>query len=274
MKILSTFFLIGTIFLGCNSNLNSETSSDYSEGMEQVALEPSMMKQSIQLNGQTQETEAKIIKESLLRFETSSIEKTYKQVKKLVFSNNGIIQKDETNKNYNSIERRLTIRIPTNSFQKVIDTISNQVRVFDRKEISQRDVTEEFIDLEARLKSKRKLEARYLELLVKAQNVKEILEIEREVAKIREEIEAKQGRLNYLLNKVSLSTIQLSFYEQTQVEKPISQSYFNRIIKAFKGGFAGIENFFIGVLYIWPFIIIGVLATLFIRRKFQKRNKV
>ena len=222
MKILSTFFLIATMFLGCNSNRNSETSSDYSEGMEQVALEPSM-KQSVQLNGQTQEIEAKVIKESVLRFETLSIEKTYNQVKNLVFSNNGIIQKDETNKNYNSIERRLTIRIPTNSFQKVIDTISNQVRVFDRKEISQRDVTEEFIDLEARLKSKRKLEARYLELLVKAKNVKEILEIEREVAKIREEIEAKQGRLNYLLNKVSLSTIQLSFYEQTEVEKPISQ---------------------------------------------------
>ena len=134
MKILSTFFLTGTLFLACNSNPNSETSSDYSEGMEQVALEPSM-KQSVQLNAQTQETEAKVIKESVLRFETSSIEKTYNHVKKLVFNNNGIIQKDETNKNYNSIERRLTIRIPTNSFQKVMDSMSNQVRVFDRKEI-------------------------------------------------------------------------------------------------------------------------------------------
>lgn len=270
MKILYTFFLIGTMFLACNNNPNQTYST--SDEMENVALEPAM-KQNIRLENQDQETEAKVIKESVLRFETLSIEKTYNQVKTLVFSNNGIIQKDETNKNYSSIERRLTIRIPTTSFQKVIDTISDQVGVFDRKEISQRDVTEEFIDLEARLKSKRKLETRYLELLVKAKNVKEILEIEREVAKIREEIEAKQGRLNYLLNKVSLSTIQLSFYQQTEIEKPISQSYFNRIVKAFKGGFTGIGNFFIGLLYIWPFIIIGVLGTLFIRRKLQKRKK-
>lgn len=274
MKIIGYFFMIGTMFLGCgggSSNGNYSSEGDYNEGVEEVVMQS---KDAIQgVPTPENQTEVKIIKQSNLRFVTASIEKTYKSVFELVQRNKGFIQRDQTSKNYSSIERSLTIRIPTDGFQPVLDGISNDVKVFDRKEISQRDVTEEFIDLEARLKAKRKLETRYLELLKKAKNVKEILEIEREVAKIREEIEAKQGRLKYLQNKVSLSTINISFYETVAFEKAQSQTYFSRVVKALKGGFTGIGEFIIGLLYLWPFILIGILLFIFIRRRLSKKNK-
>ena len=265
MKIVGSLFIIGTMFLACGGGNSND---NYSNESERVSEKTVIMADQIEvLESPQSQLESKIIKESNLRFETASIEKTHQTILKLLEKHRGFIQRDETSKNYNTIERNLTIRIPTEGFQPVLNALEKGVKVFDRKEVSQRDVTEEFIDLEARLKAKRKLEARYLELLKKAKNVKEMLEIEGEVAKIREEIESKQGRLKYLQNKVSLSTINMSFYETVAFEKAQSQTYFSRVIKALKGGFTGIGEFIIGILYLWPFIMLGVIFFIFIKRK-------
>jgi hypothetical protein len=272
MKILGSLFIVGSMFLACSGGSDSYKYESDSEEYATNELVIESSKTSSRENSTT-EIEAKIIKESNLRFETSSLEKTHQSIINLLKANKGFIQKDETSKNYGNVERSLVIRIPTKGFQNVIDTLTKQVKVFDRKEISQRDVTEEFIDLEARLKAKLKLEARYLELLAKAKNVKEILEIEREIAKIREEIEAKQGRLKYLKNKVSLSTIYISFYETVEFQKAESKTYLSRVVKALKGGFTGIGNFIIGILYLWPFIIIGILVFLFIRSRMKNSSQ-
>lgn len=211
----------------------------------------------------------KIIKNAYLKFETKDLEQSYQQIIKEVKANKGFVQDDNSNKSYNTITRHLIIRIPTSYFQTAIDSISKDVSYFDSKRISAKDVTEEFIDLEARLKAKRTLEKRYLELLTKAKNVKEILEIERELSNIREEIEAKQGRLKYLQNKVSLSTIEIEFYKLTS-GAPVATSYGTKMWNAVKGGFDGISIFFLGMLYIWPLIIIGSIGVILLRRWIKK----
>lgn len=218
------------------------------------------------------EAEQKLIKESFLQFETQDLDKTYGKIIGFVKQNNGFIQNDNSNKTYSRISRNLTIRIPTNSFQKTIDSISNHVSFFDTKRISSKDVTEEFIDLEARLKAKQTLEKRYLELLSKAKNVKEILEIERELSNIREEVEAKQGRLKYLQNRVSLSTLNIEFYKSIS-ESGVTVSYGNKMWNAVKSGFNGLSIFFLGLLHVWPFILILILAFLLVRRWYNKKNK-
>jgi hypothetical protein len=98
-----------------------------------------------------------------------------------------------------------------------------------------------------------------------------MLEIERELSKIREEIEAKQGRLQFLQNRVSLSTINLDFYTLTS-ETGITQSYGQKMINSLKGGWDGISVFFLGILYLWPLFIIALIVV-FVLRKLLKRNK-
>ena len=102
--------------------------------------------------------------------------------------------------------------------------------------------------------------------------IKDMLEIERQISTIREEIEAKQGRLKYLQNKVSFSTIHLSFYEMIQGEKAPSQTYANRLWRAVKGGFTGVGEFIIGVVYLWPFILLAVLIGFFVRQRIRKNK--
>lgn len=218
------------------------------------------------------ETSQKIIKESYLEFETNDLDKTFDNIQRYVKQNNGVIQNDNASKNYNRSIRTLIVRVPTNGFQNTIDSISKSVEYFDSKSISSKDVTEEFIDLEARLGAKRVLETRYLQLLSKAKNVKEMLEIERELSSIREEIEAKQGRLKYLNNKVALSTINITFYKTTTSSK-ITQSYGSKMGKALKSGFNGLSYFFLGVLNIWPFLILLSIGIFFIRKWYKKKMK-
>ena len=269
MKTVSTFLLL--FILGCS---NSGSTSDY---VVDSALMDMEFLQEAPVAGQGTpqppfiQEEQKIIKTARLVFETQDIEKTHQYILQLTNEYNGLVQNDNSGKNYNRISKNLTIRIPTEDFQEFITAVSKGIDYFDQRTISRQDVSEEFIDLEARLKAKRTLEERYLELLKKANNVKEMLEIERELSTIREEIEARQGRLQYLQNQVSMSTLNIEFYKIT-AETGITQSYGQKMKNALHGGWNGISVFFLGVLYLWPLFLVAIIMVL-VLRIFLKRRK-
>ena len=142
-----------------------------------------------------------------------------------------------------------------------------------QKEISASDVTEEYIDVDARLKAKKILEARYFELLKKANKVSEMIEIETQLATIREEIDAKEGQLRYMKSRISMSTITIEFYKTVAEESGATVSFWSKIWNAIASGFNNISNFFIGIVQLWPFIAIFVLAFYFIRKRFKKKHQ-
>jgi hypothetical protein len=77
------------------------------------------------------------------------------------------------------------------------------------------DVSEEFVDLEARISSSKKLEEQYILLLEKqTEKVEDLLAIEKELARVRLEIERLEGRVRYLTNQVALSTVHLTALEK------------------------------------------------------------
>jgi hypothetical protein len=117
------------------------------------------------------------------------------------------------------------------------------------------------------------LEERYYELLKKANKVSEMLEIEQKLSEIREEIEAKEGRLNYLENKVSMSTLDINFYKPVAEGRKATVSYGGRIGNAFVSGFNGISNFFISLLGIWPVIVTLVVLFILIRKRLKRKNE-
>lgn len=220
-----------------------------------------------------QRIEQKIIKEGNLRFETNDLTVTYTQIQNAVKSNNASIQNDTEGKDYGTVFRKLIIRVPSKNFDPFLNQISKGVSYFDNKEVTSQDVTTEFIDIEARLKAKKVLESRYMELLKKANKVSEMLEIEAQLSAIREEIEAKQGQLNYMQNQVSLSTITVEFYKNVPTDSGVTTSYGTKIWNAFKSGFNNLSSFFIIILSIWPFIAILFAVVYFIKKRFTSKNK-
>lgn len=220
-----------------------------------------------------QPIEQKIVKEATLRFETDDLENTFTQIQKAVSANKAKIINDSEGKDYATVFRNLTIKVPSQNFDRFISDISKGVSYFEVKNISAEDVTEQFIDLTSRLKTKKKLEERYLEILKKANKVSEILEIEKQISAIREEIEAKEGQLKYLESRVSESTVTIEFYKTIAEKEGVKISYGSKLWAAVKSGFYSLSDFLIGLISIWPFVIILCILTYFIRKRFRRRKK-
>ena len=216
--------------------------------------------------------EQKIVKSATLKFETSDLEETRAQIQKAIGENKAIIQRESEGKDGYSVYKKLTIRVPNQNFEKLVASIGKGVSFFDEKEISAEDVTAEFIDTEARLKTKRTLETRYLELLNKAGKVSEMLEIEKKLSEIREEIESKEGQLKYMQRQVSMSSVYIEFYKINPSESGVTNSFGSKMGNALKQGFLGLSSLFLWFLEVWPFILILVALFFLIRRRFKRKK--
>lgn len=106
-------------------------------------------------------------------------------------------------------DREITIRVPRGRFDITLAAIDKIGDVLHR-DISAQDVTDEFVDTEIRMKNARAMQVRLKVLLDKA-NVKEALEIEKEMRRVTEEIELLEGKLKLLKDKIAYSTITVSF---------------------------------------------------------------
>jgi hypothetical protein len=277
MKSRLLIALLFFALLSCKKG--EDIASEETAGVETMKLSAVPEDQSIVVAGnsgssnpENKSIEQKIIRNGNLKFETSNLETTYEQIKTAVKKGKATIQNDSEGKDYGTIYRRITVRIPSENFDSFLKDISAGVDYFDNKEITSQDVTEEYIDIDARLKAKKKLENRYLELLSKATKMSEMLAIEAQLSAIREEIEAKEGQLRYLQSQVSLSTVTIEFYKTVAEESGVTISYGSKIWNAFKSGFYGISSFFLTLLEIWPFIIIVTVLFYFIRKRFKKKN--
>ncbi len=82
-----------------------------------------------------------------------------------------------------------------------------------QRNISGDDVTEEYVDLESRLKSKRVVEERLISFMNNAEKTEDLLKISEDLAEVQEEIETIEGRKKFLENQTSLSTIIITLYE-------------------------------------------------------------
>ena len=106
-------------------------------------------------------SQRKLIKNGTLTFETNDIEKTRKEIEKVYQEFNGYLA-SENHFNYGErLQHEQEIRIPSQNFDPFIQKIEKLGTKIENRHISTQDVTEEFIDVEARLKTKKDLEARY-----------------------------------------------------------------------------------------------------------------
>jgi len=243
-KFFSLLLLSGFIF-GCGQrqkNNGAQTSEAFA-AKEAVNNEASIV-------------ERKLIKEGQVSFETTSIGATRKRVLDAVEKYKGYIASDQEYKETGRTSNTIIIRVPADSFDSLLKEATSGIDRFERKDISIRDVTEEFVDVQARLKTKKELESRYKDLMKAAKTVTEMLEIEKQVGELRSEIESIEGRLNYLQSQVALSTLSMNFFEQTPGETQFGTDFKKGLIN----GWNNLVLFFILLVNIWPFILIAIVA--------------
>lgn len=196
-------------------------------------------------------------------------------VYQIIKSHKGAIaQENEQNETYR-ISNDLQIRVPNAQFDVLVESLTTGkgIRNIDYKRINTQDVGKQYTDLESRLKTKKEVEQQYLSILKQAKSIKDILEVTEHVRQLREEIEATEGRLRYLSNQISFSTINLNIYQELEgnsiIERP---GFFHKLLNALQGGWNGTLSLFIGIAALWPlWLIIGALVYLIRKRKWFKR---
>ena len=245
------------------------------ETAKSVKTEPDLTPESV-LNNETNELiEKKIIKTAELSIEVDD----FKTARTAL---DGLLQKydayvgDESEQKYDyQISSDIVIRVKAENFDSLLNDMNGLSVHINSKHIKLSDVTEEFIDISTRLKNKKQVEQQYLEILKKAHTIDEILKVNEHLRVIREEIESKEGRLKYLKSQVSLSTIYLNMVQS--IESKDYPGFGQKFIKAIEGGWDGILIFILGLVYMWPFIlIIAFVLWLIIRyrkKRAQKKNK-
>ncbi len=259
---LFSFILIFTI-AGCQSEFDGDPVAmpDHTEVTRAAASSSESL--------ETSEPGMKKIKEGRVHFRTDDISVTRQTIHAAVDEYDAYVSSDREQQRSDRVTASIVIRVPAEHFDRFLASSTLGVGEFDSKEVNVRDVTEEFVDAGARLKTKRELETRYISLLDRANSVSEIVEVESQLGQVRAEIESIEGRLQYLRDRVQFSTLTLSFYK-VQAESSYTLSFMD----GFKNGWGLFVEFLFILVNLWPFIliIIGSVAGFRYYRK-RKPNK-
>ncbi|MBL7871551.1 MAG: DUF4349 domain-containing protein [Cyclobacteriaceae bacterium] len=258
--------ILFVLFLSCDTRKAAKfvPDNEASMGFKEVAFDASASEQAEQIVS----IERKLIRNGQLEFKTKDIKKAKVEIEKISKELNGYISGENENNYGDRLQYNQTIRVPADQFDNLIKQIEVLADKVENKGINTQDVTEEFIDVEARLKTKKELESRYSEILKQAKTVADILAIESQIADVRSEIESMTGRLNYLKNQVSFSTLNLSYYQTIGTDF----GFASKLVESLKGGWDNLLTFLIFLINLWPFVIgIVVVVIWWLRRRKAKR---
>lgn len=177
----------------------------------------------------------------------------------------------------------MTFRIPQEHFQSFLnDAEGLSVQVYNRQ-VSGQDVTEEYVDIESRLKSKKAVEARLLDFMKEAKKTEDLLKISTDLARVQEEIEQIAGRKKYLENQSALSTVTITIEENDVPVPKIDNENLNtwqKIKKQFAENInlllaagSGVIVFFVGNLPILSIVGIIVTGIIIVVRRYTRRSE-
>ncbi len=240
---------------------------------EQVEIEPPRTSQP-PTNTYELDKGSKIIKSGSMEFETDALSDSKSKVDQVVASLGGYYE-DEAYREYDgSYNYDLVIRLHGSQFDSLVTQLEEGIGQLKIKNLSANDVTEEYVDLKIRLDNKLAVLAQYKTILKRARTIEEILTVNEKVRRIEEEIESKKGRLRYLDDRVQYAELRLKLYQKVKVVLASGPTFGDRLGTAFMSGINGFLSFVIGVVYVWPFIVVCIGIFFSLRKLRGLRKKV
>jgi len=278
---LFILFSILTLVFACTSRRDFNKESRVEKSM---SADMEMMDQSIPPtpppSSNATNADKKIIKTAYLSIEVFDYAKSRKLIDSTISSFGAYIVSENLQNTESQISNSINIKVPENQFEELLVRLSKIAKNVDFQNIETQDVTEEYIDVESRLNNSRKVEQTYLKLLRRTTSIEDILRIEQKLGEIRTEIESTQGRLKYLNQKVSYSSINLSVYQAKAFKYVPNKlpNFLQQLKKSLDAGWRGIVMFILFLTKLWPLWVIGTAGWFgwkyFIRlRKFLKKDR-
>jgi hypothetical protein len=217
-------------------------------------------------------SEQKIIRTADISLEVSNVSVSADEIEDLAIKSGGIVQSSSINAvNPDRFSGSITLRIPADGFDLVLPKILDLGKLISSS-IKADDVTEEYVDLEAQKTALSNQLNQYNLIMQKAQNISDILEIQKQIERVMVELDRITGKMKYLENRVAYATITISLREPAQVAAPGAFSVPEVITEGIAGFVDTVVLIFVWLLTLLPLIIIGAVGYLAYRR--WKRSKV
>ncbi|MBV9109226.1 MAG: DUF4349 domain-containing protein [Gemmatimonadetes bacterium] len=206
-----------------------------------------------------------IIREGKATVRVDSLELAVAKVQQLAMSLGGYVASTNVQTgSENAREATLELKIPAAKWDQAVGGLK-PIGKLESQETSSQDVGEEYVDVTARMQNSRRLEERLVNLLAtRTGKLEDVLAVERELARVREEIERYEGRLRYLRARVGMSTLTVVLHEHYPVLEPGQ----NPILSAFADAWRNFVGFLAALIaalgWLIPLVLVlGVLAWIF-----------
>lgn len=194
------------------------------------------------------------------------------QFKNALIGLGGVIKSEEISTPSYDTNIRATVLIPADKWEKIWDLPNKELRLIS-KSINTENVNDEWIDLEADLNSKRNIEQRFFELSKRANSVSDLLQIEQELNRVRTDIDRAQGRLQTMNRKIQYSELSININSQATTIKVYKQNGMDKMTDAFKFGTQLFWIIGLGLIKIWPILLLLTLVFLVLRKKLFSHQK-
>jgi len=247
-----------------------------------VAKQKVSLKEVDQAELTTEAADRKIIRNANLTMDVASTTEAQHRVTSIAESHGGFVvtseakQRENVDPSKRTLDIKLVVRIPSERFGAALDEIKKLAGNLPEANVTGQDVTEDFIDLEARIKTQKALEFQFLEIMKQARNVEDALEVQRQIADVRTDIEKLEGRKRFFENRSSLSTITVNLQtpkmiavSPTAVGHPIRDAVSDSLELA-----SGMLVFFVRLVIVMAPVFVFILLPMgLIVRYFVRRSK-
>jgi hypothetical protein len=278
--------------IGCSSSSTSSARGNgavpsvktgISSGMApMVAPAPDMYNQSSELgekgyagDSATDTVDRKIIRTGYITMVVDKVDDAISKISAMAVDMGGYVVNSNKNDTDAGVTGMINIRIPANKYEDAFNSLHTIAVKVPSESTNSQDVTEEYVDLQARLKTQQAAEAQYMEILEKAQTVEDILKVQNALANVRQQIEQLKGRIQYLDRTTDMSLIQVSLQES----KTFQDKGWNAFETLKSAALGLIEfgkvllNILIWLLIFCPVWIIVIVVIVLVRRHKRKKAK-
>lgn len=233
-------------------------------------------------DSQQMEGEQKIIKTADLALVVKKVDEAVVKITNLIIAKKGFVSDSKVYTREDKTQYgAIVVRVPVQDFESTINGLKELAEIVEKENISGLDVTEEYVDLQSRLKNLKIEEGQYQKILQTAKEIEDILKVTEYLFNVRENIERLEGRIKYLEDLTDLATIRISLSEEPRVEVPTpAWRPWSTIKRAFRSMIIflqGLTTLLIWVLFhlvpigIVALIVIKIVKT--IKKKIAKRKQ-
>jgi len=226
--------------------------------------------------GQTAaEVDQKIVKNGYLRLVVEKVSDSASEIARLATARGGFVQSSSvTERGDGTYSGNVSVRVPVEKFEETMSAIKELATLVKSDTSTGQDVTEQYTDLQAQLRNAKAQEETYLAILKQARTVEDTLKVQERLGQIRSVIESYEGRLKYLENTTSYSTISVSLEEEATVRAPTKEFRLSAIFKnAVQTLVSAAQDLAAGLIYVvivWGGILLPIALLAWIVWKIRK----